>query len=161
MLPTERRWQCVPRVETAFAHRMLTGSTADPITEHPDAHPGVGRERHLMPFVRISLLRGKSPEYLAGLQAAAHDALVEAFGMPTDDDFGIIDQYEPHELAFHRTFRISAPRSDDFVMFTITDGVDRSEPAKRRFYKLLVDLLGKRPGVRPRTSSSSSTWRHE
>ncbi|MBE7195804.1 MULTISPECIES: tautomerase family protein [Mycobacteriales] len=102
-----------------------------------------------MPFVRISLLRGKSPEYLAGLQAAAHDALVEAFGMPTDDDFGIIDQYEPHELAFHRTFRISAPRSDDFVMFTITDGVDRGEPAKRRFYKLLVDLLGKRPGVRP------------
>lgn len=102
-----------------------------------------------MPFVWISLLRGKSPEYIQGLQAAAHDALVGAFGMPSDDDFGVVDQYEPHEMVFHRTFRNSGPRSDDCVFFTFTDGVDRGEAAKRHFYKLLVELVGKRPGLRP------------
>jgi ketosteroid isomerase-like protein len=34
-------------------------------------------------------------------------------------------------------------------VFTITDGLDRGERAKRRFYKTLVRLLQEGPGVRP------------
>ncbi|MGH3170659.1 MAG: tautomerase family protein, partial [Trebonia sp.] len=40
------------------------------------------------------------------------------------------------------------PRSDDFVIFTITEGFDSGDEAKQRFYKTLVDLLAKNPGVR-------------
>src|ERR1700678_882084 len=100
-----------------------------------------------MPFVTISLARGKSREYLDGVSSAVHEALVQELGMNPDDRFQLIDQYEPGEMIFNRDFR-GGPRSDDFVMFTITEGLDSGDQAKQRFYKTLVDLLAKDPGVR-------------
>jgi phenylpyruvate tautomerase PptA (4-oxalocrotonate tautomerase family) len=48
-----------------------------------------------MPFVRISLLKGKSPEYLRALSDGIHRALVEAFDVPPADRFHEIQQHEP------------------------------------------------------------------
>lgn len=100
-----------------------------------------------MPFVTISLARGKSQEYLDAVSSAVHEALVQELGMNPSDRFQLIDQYEPGEMIFSRDFR-GGPRSDDFVIFTITEGLDSGEAAKQRFYKTLVDLLRKDPGVR-------------
>jgi hypothetical protein len=50
-------------------------------------------------------------------------------------------------MIFNRDFR-GGPRSGDFIVFTITEGIDSGEQAKQRFYKTLVDLLQKDPGVR-------------
>ncbi|MGA8457692.1 MAG: tautomerase family protein [Streptosporangiaceae bacterium] len=100
-----------------------------------------------MPFVNISLARGKSAEYLDGVSSAVHEALVQELGMNPDDRFQFIDQYEPSEMIFNRDFR-GGPRSDDFIVFTITEGIDSGDEAKQRFYKTLVDLLQKDPGVR-------------
>jgi ketosteroid isomerase-like protein/phenylpyruvate tautomerase PptA (4-oxalocrotonate tautomerase family) len=101
-----------------------------------------------MPFVDISLARGKSGDYLQAVSRAVHDALVAELHMNPEDDFQIIHQHEAGELVFNRTFR-GGPRSDDWIVFTITDGLDRGERAKRRFYKTLVRLLEQGPGVRP------------
>jgi phenylpyruvate tautomerase PptA (4-oxalocrotonate tautomerase family) len=100
-----------------------------------------------MPFVNISLARGKSSEYLDAVSAAVHEALVQELGMNPEDRFQLIDQYEPGEMIFNRDFR-GGPRSDDFIVFTITEGIDSGDQAKQRFYKTLVDLLQKDPGVR-------------
>jgi phenylpyruvate tautomerase PptA (4-oxalocrotonate tautomerase family) len=100
-----------------------------------------------MPFVSISLARGKSREYLDGVSSAVHEALVRELGMNPDDRFQLIDQHEPGEMIFSRDFR-GGPRSDDFIVFTITEGIDSGDQAKQRFYKTLVDLLQKNPGVR-------------
>ena len=100
-----------------------------------------------MPFVNISLARGKSDEYLEAVSRAVHDALVAELHMQPEDDFQIIDQHEAGELVFKRNFR-GGPRSADWIVFTITDGLDRGEQAKRRFYQTLVRLLGEAPGVR-------------
>ena len=109
-----------------------------------------------MPFVNISLARGKSGEYLQAVSRAVHDALVAELRMQPEDNFQIIHQHEPGELVFNRNFR-GGPRSDDWILFTITDGLDRGELAKRRFYKTLVRLLEKaRASGRP-TSSSMMT----
>lgn len=51
-------------------------------------------------------------------------------------------------MVFNREFR-GGPRSDDWIRFVITDGVQRGEEAKRAFYKTLVRLLAEGPGVRP------------
>jgi hypothetical protein len=67
--------------------------------------------------------------------------------MNPNDRFQLIDQHEPGEMIFNRDFR-GGPRSDDFIVFTITEGIDSGEEAKQRFYKTLVDLLQKDPGVR-------------
>jgi phenylpyruvate tautomerase PptA (4-oxalocrotonate tautomerase family) len=100
-----------------------------------------------MPFVTISLARGKSREYLDGVSSAVHEALVQELGMNPGDRFQLINQYEPGEMIFSRDFR-GGPRSGDFIVFTITEGIDRGEQAKQRFYQTLVDLLRENPGVR-------------
>src|SRR6202020_223283 len=101
-----------------------------------------------MPFVDISRARGKPGESLEAVSRAVHDALVAELQMKPEDEFQLIHQHEPGEMVFNRNFR-GAPRSDDWIVFTITDGLERGERAKRRFYKTLVRLLEEGPGVRP------------
>jgi ketosteroid isomerase-like protein/phenylpyruvate tautomerase PptA (4-oxalocrotonate tautomerase family) len=101
-----------------------------------------------MPFVNISLARGKSGEYLEAVSRAVHDALVTELGMKPEDKFQLIHQHEPGEMVFNRNFR-GGPRSDDWILLTITDGLERGERAKRRFYQTLVRLLEEGPGIRP------------
>ncbi|HEX8045148.1 tautomerase family protein [Rhizobium sp.] len=101
-----------------------------------------------MPFTNISLLRGKSPEYLKALSDNFHRAMVETFDVPPTDRFQAIHQLEPNELIFDRTY-LGGPRSDDYVFFHITIGKPRSTEVKKAFYRRLVTLLADAPGVRP------------
>ncbi|MDL2405558.1 tautomerase family protein [Rhizobium calliandrae] len=101
-----------------------------------------------MPFTRISLLRGKSPDYLQRLSDNFHRAMVETFEVPPTDRFQEIHQLEPGELIFDRTY-FGGPRSDDYVFFQITIGKPRSIEVKKAFYRRLVALLADESGVRP------------
>ncbi|MBB4566451.1 tautomerase family protein [Rhizobium leucaenae] len=101
-----------------------------------------------MPFTRISLLRGKSPEYLQALSDNFHRAMVETFDVPPTDRFQEIHQLEPNELIFDRTY-LGGPRSDNYVFFQITIGKPRSTELKKAFYRRLVALLADAPGLRP------------
>jgi phenylpyruvate tautomerase PptA (4-oxalocrotonate tautomerase family) len=104
-----------------------------------------------MPFSRISLLKGKSPEYLGALSNSLHTAMVEAFNVPEKDRFQMIHQHEPHELIFDRDYEGGGrgPRSDDFVLITITTGKPRSTELKQAFYRRLVERLAEAPGIDP------------
>lgn len=106
-------------------------------------------EETTLPYVRISLLKGKSPGFLSALSESVHRALVEAFDVPRDDRFHVIHQCEPHELLFDRQYG-GGPRSDDFVLLQITAGWPRTDLAKKTFYGLLVRLLQMSPGISPR-----------
>jgi phenylpyruvate tautomerase PptA (4-oxalocrotonate tautomerase family) len=101
-----------------------------------------------MPMTRISLLKGKSREYLQAISNSLHQALVDAFEVPPDDRFQIFHQHDPEELVFDRHY-MGGPRSDDFVLFCITAGKLRSTATKQAFYKKLVQLLVQAPGMRP------------
>ncbi|MBW9116275.1 tautomerase family protein [Rhizobium cauense] len=100
-----------------------------------------------MPFVRISLLRGKSPEYLRAVSDGIHRALVEAFDVPPADRFHVIHQHEPGELIFDRNY-LAGPRSDDFVLFAIRAGRPRSTETRKRFFERAVEILAEAPGLR-------------
>jgi hypothetical protein len=73
-----------------------------------------------MPFVDITLARGKSSEYLTAVSEAAHDALVAELGMKPEDHFQLIHQKDAGEMVFNRNFR-GGPRSDDWIVFRITE----------------------------------------
>ena len=99
-----------------------------------------------MPFTRISLLEGKSPEYLKAVSDSLHQAMVEAFNVPADDRFQAIHQHRPDELdlrpqLFWRTALGRFYRVLDY------HGKPRDTATKKAFYKRLVALLGKAPGV--------------
>ncbi|HEY4460386.1 MAG TPA: tautomerase family protein [Pseudonocardiaceae bacterium] len=101
-----------------------------------------------MPFVTIDLLRGKTPEYLAAISQGVHDALVAGLDMLPEDRFQIIHQHEPEEMIFPRDFR-GGPRSDDFVVVTITDGLPRDDNKKKAFYQALIRNVSANPGMKP------------
>ncbi|GAA3088734.1 tautomerase family protein [Rhizobium viscosum] len=101
-----------------------------------------------MPFARISLLKGKSPDYLRALSDSLHKAMVETFNVPPADRFQIIHQHEPGELIFDRNY-LSGPRSDDFVLISITTGKPRTTEMRKAFFRRAAELLQQLPGLRP------------
>jgi len=100
-----------------------------------------------MPFSRITLLKGKTPDYLRALSESLHQALVECFEVPATDRFQAIHQLSPEELVFDRHY-LCGPRSDDFVLIAITAGRLRNTETKKAFYGRLVELLATAPGIR-------------
>ena len=101
-----------------------------------------------MPFVRISLRRGRSKDFLEALSASIHKAMTEAFDVPKDDLFHVIHQHEGHELIFDRHY-LGGPRTENWVAINIVAGRPRSAETKRRFYKRLTECLESRPGIAP------------
>jgi phenylpyruvate tautomerase PptA (4-oxalocrotonate tautomerase family) len=101
-----------------------------------------------MPLARISLLRGKTDEYLQQLSQGVHDALVDTFEVPATDRFQVIQQLEHHELSFDRHY-LGGPRSDAFVIVNINAGKPRSTATKRAFYAHLAATLSSRLQLDP------------
>lgn len=102
-----------------------------------------------MPFTRIDLHRGKSQEYLTALSESVNDALT-LLHSPPEDNFQIITQHEPGGLIFDRHFLVpnGGSRSDDWIVITVSAALEHDENGSAAFYSRLVELLGKRPGVR-------------
>jgi phenylpyruvate tautomerase PptA (4-oxalocrotonate tautomerase family) len=122
-----------------------------------------GPRSFIMPFARVSLLKGKPPEFIRSLSDNLHHALVDAFDVPADDRFQAFHQHEPGEFVFDRHY-LGGARSDDFVLIAITAGRPRSTDTKKAFYGRLVALLAERPGLRPEdvmvviTTTGSDDW---
>ncbi|MFC3943456.1 tautomerase family protein [Pseudomonas gingeri NCPPB 3146 = LMG 5327] len=116
-----------------------------------------------MPFTRISLHRGKSPEYLKQLSQSVHDALVERFEVLPADRFQVIHQHEVGELIFDPHY-LGGPRSQDYVLIAITAGRQRQTSVKQAFYRTLVERLQAAPGLDPEdvmvviTTTASDDW---
>jgi ketosteroid isomerase-like protein len=111
-----------------------------------------------MPFVNISLARGKSGEYLQAVSRAVHDALVAELQLKPEDEFQLIHQHEPGEMVFNRNFR-GGPRSDDGVTGTdvaAAEALDAAAkaPGSRETYTraemayAITELLGHRDSSR-------------
>ena len=116
-----------------------------------------------VPFTRISLLRGKSADYIANLSDTFHRAMVETFAVPAADRFQVIQQCAPGELIFDRDY-LGGTRSDDYVLFDVTIGKPRSAEVKQAFYRRAVGLLQEVLEIRPAdvmiviTSTERADW---
>ncbi|WP_194911775.1 tautomerase family protein [Catenulispora rubra] len=80
-----------------------------------------------MPFVDISLVQGKSPEYRRAVSRAVYEALVAELAMKPDDDFPLVHELAPDAMVrFHATLvRLlgadpGISPADVFVMMTLT-----------------------------------------
>lgn len=101
-----------------------------------------------MPISHISLLKGKSPEYLRAVSDSLNQALVEAFDVPVTDRFQFFHQHEPYEMSVDPHY-MGGPRTEDFMLINVTAGRPRSPAMKEAFFARLVGLLAVSPGVRP------------
>jgi phenylpyruvate tautomerase PptA (4-oxalocrotonate tautomerase family) len=87
--------------------------------DRPDANRMVNecrqsQRRVLMPLVRVTMIKGKSPEYIKKMSDSIYQALVEAYGMSENDLFQVIEEPEPGNLIFDRHYGLRGNRSRDF-----------------------------------------------
>jgi 4-oxalocrotonate tautomerase len=104
--------------------------------------------RTLMPFVRISLRQGTSPQYRKSIGEAVHKAMVEALTVPADDHFQVITEHSPEGLTYDPQY-LGVHRTDSIVFIQITLSEGRKPQQKRKFYKRTAELLAESPGLRP------------
>ena len=101
-----------------------------------------------MPFVKIYLRRGKSPEYLRSAGDAVHEALVATANVPPDDRFQVIHQLDPDLLIAHPTYG-GVNRSADLIVVEITLNAGRTVEIKKALYAEIASRLQNAIDVRP------------
>lgn len=97
-----------------------------------------------MPFTRISMHQGKSPNYVKAVSDSLHQALVDAFEVPADDRFQVIHQLAPGELVFDPHY-MGGPRSTDFILFQVNAGRLRSAEVRKPSTGVWWTCWGKGP----------------
>jgi len=101
-----------------------------------------------MPFVRISLRQGTSPEYRKALADGVHRAMVETIAIPPDDRFQVITEYPLDGLLYDPQY-LGVHRSDRMVLVQITLSIGRKPQQKRKLYKRIAEILAEAPGLLP------------
>lgn len=101
-----------------------------------------------MPLVRITLRKGRSPEFLREAGNAIQEALVAKGNAPAESHFQIIDEVPEGNLIVHPTYG-GVNRSDGVIVIQITLNSGRSLEVKRAMYEEIVRRLGEAVDVRP------------
>ena len=101
-----------------------------------------------MPFARIDLNKGKSAAYRATVADVVYEGIVGVLKAPDDDRFIVLNEHEPENLIYDRTF-LDMDRSPDFILIQVTSTVGNTKDLKFAFYRQIADDLNKKLGVRP------------
>jgi phenylpyruvate tautomerase PptA (4-oxalocrotonate tautomerase family) len=102
-----------------------------------------------MPFMRTAVRKGTDTATKAAIVHGIHDALVTAIGMPPDELFNIVQEYDPVDFFYDRKFN-RIDRSDRLVVVEITMRRGRSDAMKKAMYAGIAKNLEERAGVSPR-----------
>ncbi|MBI3503779.1 MAG: tautomerase family protein [Proteobacteria bacterium] len=102
-----------------------------------------------MPFIRTLVRRHTPAVRKNAIIEGIHRALVDAIGMPEDELFNALSEYEPGDFAYSRSFNGIA-RSDDLVVVEITMRRGRSDAMKRDLYARIAANLERDAKVAPR-----------
>jgi 4-oxalocrotonate tautomerase len=101
-----------------------------------------------MPLVRVSILKGKPPEYRHAILNNIYQAMREAFNVPEEDRFMTLTEHEESDFVFSSTY-LDISRTSDLIMIQITANNTRTLDQKKALYARIAELLVKNPGVRP------------
>ena len=101
-----------------------------------------------MPFVKLYLRKGKSPEYLRSVSDAVHEALVSQANVPRDDRFHVIQELDDDALIAHPSYG-GVNRSKDLIIIEITLNAGRTVEIKKNLYADIAKRLQEAADVRP------------
>ena len=101
-----------------------------------------------MPFVRISVRQGTSPEYRKALADGVHRAMVEAIAIPAGDRFQVITEHPADCLIYDPSY-LGVERTDRVVFVQISMSTGRKPQQKRALFKRMAEILAESPGLCP------------
>jgi phenylpyruvate tautomerase PptA (4-oxalocrotonate tautomerase family) len=94
------------------------------------------------------MLKGKSPEYRRAILDSLYQAMREIFEIPEDDRFMVIEELEPENFLYGKTY-LGIARDDDLVVIQIVVNNTRGPDKKKALYARIAELLGQSPGLLP------------
>jgi phenylpyruvate tautomerase PptA (4-oxalocrotonate tautomerase family) len=100
-----------------------------------------------MPFVRISVRQGTSPEYRKALADGVHRAMVEAIAIPAADRFQVITEHPADCLVYDPSY-LGIERTEHLVFVQISMSTGRKPQQKRALFKRMAEILAESPGLR-------------
>jgi phenylpyruvate tautomerase PptA (4-oxalocrotonate tautomerase family) len=101
-----------------------------------------------MPLVRISVMKGRSPEERQAISEAIHRAMVETIDVPPLDRFQLLTEHEHDGLVYDPAY-LGIARSARLVVVQITLSRGRSLEQKRALYRRIAANLNESTGLRP------------
>ncbi len=100
-----------------------------------------------MPFARIDLALGKTPEYRSAVGNVVYAGIVGILKAPDGDRFMVIGEHAPENFVFDPNF-LGIKRSGDLIYIQVTSTVGNTKEQKRAFFRHIADELNRRLGVR-------------
>jgi phenylpyruvate tautomerase PptA (4-oxalocrotonate tautomerase family) len=101
-----------------------------------------------MPFARIDLLKGKTPEFRAAVADIVYKGIVDVLKAPDGDRFIVLNEHTPDNLIYDVNF-LGWNRSPDFMLIQVTSTVGNNPDAKLAFFRYISDGLKTQLAVRP------------
>jgi 4-oxalocrotonate tautomerase len=108
-----------------------------------------------MPWVRISLREGTTPEYRKAIAEGVHQAMVEAMAVPAKDQFQVISEYKAGDLIYDEDY-LDVKRSDKIVFVQMTLSTGRKPGQKRALFKWMAESLREVAGAASGRSTCES-----
>ena len=100
-----------------------------------------------MPFARIDLIKGKSPEHRSKIGDIIYDAMFEILKSPEHDRFQVITEHSETNFIFDPHF-FGIERSKQLVFIQLFLSAGRTREQKKEFYKKVADDLHAELGMR-------------
>ena len=100
-----------------------------------------------MPLLYIDLIEGRTPSEVKTLLDAIHDAVVDAFEVPSRDRYQVVHTHPAHEIVSSDT-GLGIDRSPRQVVLHVVSR-RRTRAMKEKFYELLAANLAERCGLDP------------
>jgi phenylpyruvate tautomerase PptA (4-oxalocrotonate tautomerase family) len=101
-----------------------------------------------MPFARIDLIKGKTPEYRAAVADIVYRGIVDVLKAPDGDRFIVINEHRAENLIYDPKF-LGFNRSADFLLIQVTSTVGNDKASKLTFFRFIADELKAKLAVRP------------
>jgi len=102
-----------------------------------------------MPFVTLTIRKGKSREFKDAVLSAVHRALV-ASGVPQTDRFHRVLELDADDFRYDAQYPdLSSPRTDDFVLIEILLSFGRSVKVKKKILADIMEDVTQAPGLNP------------
>jgi phenylpyruvate tautomerase PptA (4-oxalocrotonate tautomerase family) len=100
-----------------------------------------------MPLVRISLMKGKPPDFGRRIGEIVYQAMMERINVPPKDNFQIITEHDQGQLIYDPEY-LDIRRTDGVIFIQITLNEGLSMEMKKAFYKTLAERLHQELSIR-------------
>ncbi len=101
-----------------------------------------------MPFVRIDVTEGKSPEFRKTIGEIVYRAMTEVINVPQGDKFQVITEHPVEELNVAESY-LGIRYTGDIILIQITLNQGRTVELKKAFYKRIAEELHRQLKIRP------------